>query len=31
MFPNHPRHKIDHMLEEERVTGNFKFKVCEPN
>lgn len=27
---DHPRHKLDPSLEQERLTGNFKFKVCEP-
>lgn len=29
-FKDHPRHKLDPSLEEEKVRGNFKFKVCEP-
>jgi hypothetical protein len=27
---DHPRHKLDPSLEEERWRGNYKFKVCEP-
>lgn len=26
----HPKHRIDPEVEKERVTGNFKFKVCPP-
>ena len=29
-FEDHPRHKLDPQLEQERLTGNYKFKVCEP-
>ena len=25
---DHPRHKIDPALEEERLSGNYKFEVC---
>lgn len=27
-FKDHPRHKLDPSLEEEKGRGNYKFKVC---